>query len=372
MRRIQDIGTSNNPEWIDFPFSSSISLDTSETYYIGVTQEIYGDIGFHWHYFDNLTNDKYPYGHAWIKETDTLVNVSPMDFAFKTMYWTEDISITVQYSNTGSAPWSTIAAGENNDGFYSWDTASYGIPDGPNYRINIIGSDDILNFQSDDSDENFIIDNEGPSIYNVILTDTTLDNTEYTKNGDNIEISAQIGGDPEEIYADLSSLGKGTHVPPTTFTGGIAKWTVTDILCSPPNGQVTVTITAEDETGDSGMNTGTITSDNANPMITITKPRAGLYFMDSMRLLPFSYPFIIGQITFEADANDNGSGVKEVKFYLENDLESNVSQPPYQWLWDRAATGFFDVEIVAIDNVGHIATDEINDLFIINFDIIGH
>jgi Big-like domain-containing protein len=372
VRHLEDIGTDSNPDWVTFPFGSTINLDTTKTYYIGVTQTIYGDTGFKWHYFDDITFERYPYGHAWIKETDALTNMSTMDFAFKTMYWKTDVDITVQYSNMGVSPWSTIADGEINDGIYNWDTASYGIPDGPNYRINILATDMISNIGSDYSDEKFIIDNEGPSVYNIVVTDTTIESSLYTKNGDNIEVTAQIGGDPEEITADLSSFGKGTEVPPTSFTGGTAKWTITDIICSPPDGQVTARVTAEDSTGDSESGTGSIRSDNTNPEIIINKPGPGLYLMDSMRLLPFAYPFIIGQITFEVDASDNGSGISQVQFYLENDLEETVSSAPYNWLWDRAATGFFDVEIIALDQVGHTTSDEVRDLFIINLDIIGH
>lgn len=362
------------PGWIDFPFSSSIDLYTTQTYYIGVTQEIYGDTGFSWYYFNdsNASIDKYPYGHAWVKQTDALVNESSMDFAFKTMYWFTDIDIDVKYSNTGIAPWSTIAENEINDGIYNWDTVAYGVPDGPNYRIQIVAKDMINNIGSDSSDEKFIIDNVGPSIYNVEILDTTIDNSIYTKDGDTIEISATIGGDPEEIYADLSSFGKGTEVAPSSFTGGVAKWMISGIICSPHDGEVIVTVYAKDATGDSESNTGSIISDNTNPSISIVKPLSGFYFMDGMRLLPFSYPFIIGQITVEIAALDDGSGVKQVEFYLDNDLEANVTEPPYKWLWDRAATGFFDIEIKAYDHVGHYATDEITDLFIINLDIIGH
>ena len=367
VKHVQDVLT---PEWIDFAFSDSIDLETSETYYIGVTQEITGDTGFTWHYYDDASIDAYPYGHAWFKETDALVNESTIDFSFKTMYWRQDLDISVKYSNTGTSPWSTIAEFEENDGSYNWDTASYGIPDGANYRIKIEAYDRMNNVGFDNSDETFIIDNEGPGVYNINITDTTITNTEYTKNGDTLEISATIGGDPETITADLSGFGKGTEVEYTTFTGGVARWTVNDILCVPSDGPVSVTITAVDATGDVGENSASIIADNTAPEISITKPRAGFYFMDGMRLLPFSYPFIIGQITFETEVSDEGSGVESVQFYLENELEATVTEPPYQWLWDRAASGFFDAEIVVTDRVGHQNFDEVKDLFIINFDIL--
>jgi len=369
VRHIQNVGY---PDWIDFPFSSSIDLDTTETYYIGVTQLIYGDAGFVWYNYNDSVIDSYPFGHAWVKETDALVNESSMDFAFKTMYWDTDMDISVKYTNVGTAPWSTIAEDELNDGIYFWDTISYGIPDGPNYRIRIEAADKIINIGYDESDQNFIIDNGGPGVYNVNITDTTISNSLFTKDGDNIEITAVISGDPETIIADLSGFGKGTEINPSSFTGGIAKWIVSDILCLPSNGEVSVKITSFDATGDSGSNTGTIISDNVGPTISITKPKAGLYFMDSMRLLPFSYPLIIGQITLEVDASDIGSGVSQVEFYLENNLESTTTEAPYRWLWDYAATGFFDIEIKAVDSVGHVASDGVTDLFIINLDIFGH
>lgn len=369
VQHIENIGA---PVWVDFAFSDSIDLELDDTYYIGVTQSITGDTGFRWYYFDDASIDGYPYGHAWFKETDALVNESGIDFAFKTMYWKQDLDISIKYSNTGVSPWSTIAEFEENDGYFEWDTASYGIPDGANYRIRIEAYDKINNVGFDSSDEKFIIDNDGPGIYNINITDTTISDSTFTKNGDSIEILANVVGDPIAITADLSGFGKGTEVEYTTFTGGIARWTVDNILCVPSDGPVAITITATDATGDVGSNSASVIADNTAPEIIITKPRAGLYLMDSMRLLPFSYPFIIGQITFESDANDDGSGVESVEFYLENELEAMVSEPPYHWLWDRAATGFFDVEIVVKDNVGHEAFDEINDLFIINFDIIGH
>lgn len=374
-QRVSDIGSGDNPEWVRFDFDSSIDLIPSETYYLGVvTLENFGDNGFEWHYFDNGTmdQDSYPYGEAWIKEIDNLTKMSTMDFAFKTLYWKTDLDITVQYSNNGMAPWSTIVAGEINDGLYNWDSASYGIPDGNSYKINLLTTDLIQNIGFDDSDETFLINNEGSSVLSVQINDTSIGNNQYTKNGDSVQVSAEIMGDPVDITADLSSFGKGTEVEPTSFSAGVAYWNVNDIICSPANGEVTVSVTAEDATGDAGSNSGSIISDNEQPELEIIKPRSGLYFLDGMRLLPFSYPFIIGQITFDIAASDNGSGIEMVEFYLENVLEASISTSPYQWTWDRAATGFFDAKFIAYDYVGHVISDEITDLFIINFDIIGH
>jgi len=363
--------TAVNPSWVDFPFDSTITLEEDQVYYIGITQQIYGNTGFKWYYSNSTeTGDDYQFGHAWIKETDRLVNKSTLDFAFKTMYWDTDISITIQYSMTGVAPWSTIAEGENNDGVYLWNTEF--IPDASTYRVRILAEDTLHNVGMDQSDLQFEINNGGPSISDITITDTSVDSTEYCKNGDNIKITATITGDPTEITADLSNFGGGSSVIAASYTASTARWNLADITCTPPDGRLMVTIHATDSTGDMQVKSTSIISDNTPPEITISRPGPGLYLFDGMQLLPFAYPFIIGQITIIADAEDEGSGINKVEFYLENDLEHSAVELPYSWTWDRAASGFFDLEVKAYDQVEQMSTDVIHDIFIINLDIIGH
>jgi hypothetical protein len=371
-QHLQNIGNPNAPVWIDFPFDSDIDLNIDKTYYIGITQEIYGNTGFDWYLFNSTGGeDPYKYGHAWLKKTDELENKSEWDWGFRTMKWENDIDITVEYSMTGVSPWSTIAEDELNDGSYMWDTSPY--PDGESYRVRIIAEDDIVNMGADTSDGKFTIDNTGPSISNIVITDISIGSTEFTKNDDTLEITATITGDPLSIEADLSRFGKGYAVSPTSYTGTTAKWMVDSIICSPSDGPVSVAITATDSTGDSSSNVGSIVADNIDPRLVITRPGNALYIMDSMGLLPFSYPFIIGQITMVAEAtDDDGSGIERVEFYLDDGLEANAIEVPYSWLWDEVAIGWFDLEVIAYDKVGHTAIDEITDLFIINLDIGGH
>lgn len=370
-QHLQYIGNENNPVWIDFKFDHELELDTDQTYYIGITQEIYGDKGFNWYYFNSSSYpDPYIYGNAWLRKTDQLEIYLDWDFAFRTYFWEDDIQITVQYSTTGVSPWSTIADQENNDGFYIWDTS--GFPDGGNYRIRIIGEDYINELGADQSDNKFQIDNTGPLVSNIVITDTTMGSPEYTKNGDNLVITATIEGNPLIITADLSGFGKGDSVPPTSFTGTTASWLVNAILCSPSDGEIVVSVEAEDPTGDTSGNTGSIIADNTPPSIDITRPGPGIYIMDSMRLVPFSYPLIIGQITMRAEAEDGGSGIKQVEFLIDDGQQANMSEEPYEFLWDEAAFGFFTVEVIATDNVGLTDTDIMRDFFIVNFDIFGH
>jgi len=368
--RLQNIANPSSPAWVDFPFDSTIGLDTESTYYIGVTQQIYGNTGFQWYYFNaSGGDDPYDYGNAYIKKTDSLENKVDWDWGFRTMYWNDDITINVEFSMTGSAPWSTIVENTANDGSYSWDTSPF--PDGENYKVRVVARDELNNLGVDESDETFRVDNDGPAIYDITIMDTTVSSSEFVKNGDTVEITATVTGNPQEITADLTGFGLGSNVSYTSYTGGVAKWMLQTVSCIPANGPITITIRAEDTTGDTTSNYASIIADNTEPSIDIIKPGPGFYFMDGMRLLPFAYPFIIGQITISVEADDEHSGIEKVEYYLENDLEATVTEVPYNWLWDRAATGFFDLEIRAYDTVGHVAVDEINDLFIINLDIIG-
>ena len=71
-------------------------------------------------------------------------------------------------------------------------------------------------------------------------------------------------------------------------------------------------------------------------------------------------------VTFEFD-----DGIERIEFYLENRLEANDTEVPYEWLWDEAATGFFKLTVISYDVVGHSTTEEMRDIFIINLDIFG-
>ncbi|MFE3845952.1 nitrous oxide reductase family maturation protein NosD, partial [Thermoplasmatota archaeon] len=227
-RELESIGGPTLPVWIDFPLNSEVFLDPEETYYIGVSQDIIGSSGFYWYLFNSSGGlDPYQYGESWLKSTDSLDLHTDWDWVFRTMYWNENIDITVEYSLTGVSPWSTIADDETNDGSYQWDTTSF--PDRNSYRIRLIVEDIMSNMGSDISNNIFTIDNVGPSITDITITDTTIGNTEYTKDGDTVEVIATITGNPVSILADLTELGGGIDIEPDSYTGSIAKWTLNSI-----------------------------------------------------------------------------------------------------------------------------------------------
>jgi hypothetical protein len=370
---LEDIGNENNPEWVEFAFDSDIILDINTTYYIGVTQEIIGNIGYKWYYYNSTGGvDPYLYGQSWLKKTDVLESYPQWDWGFRTMYWENDLNIDIQYSPIGGVQWITLADDESNDGTYVWDTTSF--PDGISYKIKIIAYDKMEIMGFDESDEVFTIDQTGPTVTDIIINDVTIGNTNYVKDGDDIKITATITGDPVTIKADLSGFGKGSSIPPTKYIGTTATWDILSVACSPSDGTITVIINATDPNGDASSGAGEIVADNSAPDVYVLRPLPGIYLWDSQRLLPYAYPVVFGEMTVRIDADDFGSGIEKVEFYRtyypDSELMAIIEQEPYEWLWDEREFGFFKVKAIAYDTVGLNATALIDDIFLINFDFI--
>jgi nitrous oxidase accessory protein len=100
------------------------------------------------------------------------------------------------------------------------------------------------------------------------------------------------------------------------------------------------------------------------PLAEITKPvRAALYFFN-VKVGSWSFlrnPLIFGSIDIEVNANDSISGIECVKFYIDEELKSIDTNAPYTFRW---GLGSFikhrhNIEIVAFDNFGNSASDEI-------------
>ncbi|MFX1253692.1 MAG: hypothetical protein ACFFCZ_18920 [Promethearchaeota archaeon] len=76
----------------------------------------------------------------------------------------DDVTIDLSYSTNGGSSWTSIASGLPNNGSISWDTSSF--PDSDQYLIRVEATDHELTGQ-DDSDADFQVDNNGPTITNV-------------------------------------------------------------------------------------------------------------------------------------------------------------------------------------------------------------
>ncbi|HID24916.1 MAG TPA: hypothetical protein EYP23_00395 [Thermoplasmata archaeon] len=94
------------------------------------------------------------------------------------------------------------------------------------------------------------------------------------------------------------------------------------------------------------------------PNVSVTKPVPGVYLND-VRILPFFAPLILGCTTVEVDVVEKESGVNRVEFYLDDDLKHVDKDEPYMWSWDKGALWRHTIKVVAYDNTGNSAEDEV-------------
>ncbi|MCD6573526.1 MAG: hypothetical protein J7K95_05485, partial [Thermoplasmata archaeon] len=66
---------------------------------------------------------------------------------------------------------------------------------------------------------------------------------------------------------------------------------------------------------------------------------------------------IIGKITIEVVANDL-YGISHVEFYIDGVKKCNVSNEPYEYIWDERAFFRHTIKVIAYDKAGNKAKDE--------------
>jgi len=254
-----------------------------------------------------------------------------------------NISVDILLSKDGGKKWDDedpiVCNFPANSTFYLWDTSD--IEDGIYYKIKINVTDENDNCRNDISSNNFSICNDGAYISKVTITDIIINSTEYFKDGDDLEISANIiseGLTKSSIWADLSCFEKhGENDHPESYNGITAIWILKNVECN-LNDKITINIYAEDKKGIIATNIGTIICDNKPPTINITKPKNGVVYLLNMEI-PFiktilNNTVIFGRITFIVSPYDNNK-VKKVKWYLDENLtyESHDGENHY-WSWN--------------------------------------
>ncbi len=101
--------------------------------------------------------------------------------------------------------------------------------------------------------------------------------------------------------------------------------------------------------------------DKIRPTVTITTPRAGYLYIQGREIVPTftGNTVVIGPITIAAQASNHESGIHRVAFYVDNELQIEDDQGPYQWTWDYLSMGTHVVRATAYDNAGQHRSDEI-------------
>jgi hypothetical protein len=126
------------------------------------------------------------------------------------------------------------------------------------------------------------------------------------------------------------------------------------------NYTVTLTVTDSLQNSDTDNTTATITIENDTipPTVLITQPENAIYF-NNKKLCDFRTPVIIKSIDITVEATDDNSGVYQVEFYIDNELQSRDTSEPYEWTWDEPAFFRHTIMVKAFDHFENSANDNI-------------
>jgi outer membrane protein assembly factor BamB len=97
-------------------------------------------------------------------------------------------------------------------------------------------------------------------------------------------------------------------------------------------GNYTATLTVTDIQGNQSQDTAQVTIGYPLPKISLVKPQNAVYFFN-IRILPWSYPLVIGRIMFQVEASQIEIGINHVEFYYDGNLMHIDETSPYQWLY---------------------------------------
>jgi hypothetical protein len=97
--------------------------------------------------------------------------------------------------------------------------------------------------------------------------------------------------------------------------------------------------------------------------VDILKPLCAIYG-NNQRIIPSSKCVILGDINVEAFIHDfwfrsRSKDAVKVEFYLDGVLKETVYSEPFTWFWSEKSIGQHSLHVIAYDEEGHTATDEI-------------
>lgn len=133
------------------------------------------------------------------------------------------------------------------------------------------------------------------------------------------------------------------------------------------DGKHTISFYSVDKYGNKeGEKSIEIKIDKIKPTIAFESPMHGHLYIFNKKIMPLKHTIIIGKAMIMVIADDETSGIGKVEFYVDDELKHTVISEPYEWIWDEVVLGRHALKVVAYDNAGNIAADEIN-VWIFNF-----
>lgn len=120
-----------------------------------------------------------------------------------------------------------------------------------------------------------IVDVVAPSVTAVSIVNDTVSpvtgSNDFVKNTDALTVTATVsdGGllTAANIKADLSDLGGGAAVTPTSYIGNVATWSIASAACTPADGALSVVVTVTDLSNNVTTASDGITADNTLPTV---------------------------------------------------------------------------------------------------------
>jgi len=108
--------------------------------------------------------------------------------------------------------------------------------------------------------------------------------------------------------------------------------------------------------GDPTLNLYPMNSDNPN--IKIIKPENAIYIHNN-KIFNFITPLIIGNLSIETKITNPGNGIKNVSFYIDDELIAIDDSIPFNHYFDKRIIGKKTIKVLATDYNDNTASDEI-------------
>lgn len=269
-----------------------------------------------------------------------------------TVRWYTDLSydsypVSIYITPDNGDSWIPVVRRIQNTGSFIWKTSDY--TDG-HYRLLI--EINVENYIAADHSDLFIIDNNNSDLRITNVVVSTNSGFPVIKNGDTVEIEATlIHGEylsSSDITADLTCLGKIGLTPAEFFDGTTARWRVSNVYCNISNGERYITI---DAYGIESYKVK-IVIDNTPPLIEITYPTNGVYFLNRF-IFPSDSIYLLFSFTVEGNVSDF-TGISSIEIFIDNTLEASISTSNwFRWDYHESIIGYHILMVKVIDLAGH-------------------
>ncbi len=247
-----------------------------------------------------------------------------------------DGSITISLSSDNGKTWDIIAEGIENNGIYVLNTTQ--MEDG-HYMIKVTAVDDSSNEGDDISDETFVVDNTPP--------ETTCDiYGQMGKHGWHVNKTTIV----ISAYDSLSDVSIYYKVD-----GGSQKKYTRPLILS-KDGEHEFSYHGEDAAGNAEKRKETIIKvDCTRPNVSFLVPEEKYLYVDGRKIIPLpKNTILVGRMAIKVRAEDEISGISNVKFFRDEEQIFIDRDEPYEWEW---SSSFFKhkIKCIVYDNAGNHA-----------------